>query len=116
MKKLSDFKGVEGVVIGAQVLGVVMEMMTDQRNMAQKDETSTLKMFTAFMQNSPDKMMEIFAILSEVDPADYTCDGAQAMTNMLVLANDPIFISLFTSQGRKRDATASGSATESAAK
>ena len=115
MKKLSDFKGVDGIVIGAKVLGVVMEMLTDQRNMAQKDETSTLKMFTGFMENSPDKMLEIFAILSEKEPAEYECDGAQAMTNMLLLANDPVIISLFTSQGRKRDATSSGSAMESSA-
>ena len=116
MKKLSDFKGVDGIVIGAKVLGVVMEMLADQRNLAQKDEKSTLKMFTSFMENSPDKMLEIFAILSEVEPGEYVCDGAQAMANMLLLANDPIFISLFTSQGQKRDATASGSAMDSAEK
>ena len=92
-----------------------MEMLKDQRNMALKDETSKHKMFASFMENSPGKMMEIFAILSEKDPAEYECDGAEAMTNMLLLANDPVIISLFTSQGRKRDATASGSATESAA-
>lgn len=115
MKKLSDFKGVDGIVVGAKVLGVVMEMLTDQRNMAQRGEEDPIKMFTAFMQNSPGKMMEIFAILSEVEPAEYECDGAQAMTNMLVLANDSIFFNLFTLQSQKRDATASGSATESAA-
>lgn len=115
MRKLSDFKGVDGIVVGAKVLAVVMEMLADQRNMAMKDEESTVKMFTSFMANSPDKMLEIFAILSEKDPAEYECDGAEAMANMLTLANDPVMISLFTSQGRKRDATASGSAMESAA-
>jgi hypothetical protein len=115
MKKLSDFKGVDGIVIGAKVLEVIMEMLQDQRNMSLKDEPSTIKMFTGIMENSPDKMMKIFAILSEKEPAEYECDGAEAMTNMLLLANDPVIISLFTSQGRKRDAIASGSATESSA-
>ena len=110
MKKLSDFKDGTGIVVASKVLAVIMDILSDQRNMAQQGETNTLKMFTAFMANSPDKMREIFAILSERDVEDYHCNGAEAMANMLILANDPIVISLFTSQSQERGATSSGSA------
>ena len=112
MKKLSDFKDRDGIVVASRVLGVIMDMLSDQRNLAQRNEESPIKMFTAFMEHSPDKMREIFAILSEEDPTEYHCDGAEAMVNMLLLANDPVVISLFTSQGQMRGATPSGSVSE----
>lgn len=112
MKKLSDFKDGDGIAIAARVLGVIMDMLSDDRNFAQRGEENTLRMFTAFMGNSPDKMREIFAILSEVDPADYHCDGAEAMVNMLFLANDPVIVSLFTSRGQMRGAISSGSVSD----
>lgn len=113
MRKLSDFKDGKGIEIAAKVLAVIMDILSDQRNLAQKNETNAVKMFSSFMENSPEKMKEIFAILSEADPMKYHCDGAEALTNMLLLANDPVIISLFTSQSQRRDATSSGSAAES---
>ena len=110
MKKLSDFKDERGIEIAADVLAVCMEMLTDPRNMAQKDEKSPFKMFSAFMKNSPVKMMQIFAILSEQDPASYHCDGAEAMTNILIMVNAPIIMRLFLSQRQTGDAKSSGSA------
>lgn len=113
MKKLSDFKDGKGIEIASRVLAVIMDILSDQRNMAQKGESNPVKMFSAFMENSPEKMKDIFAILSETDPKEYHCNGAEALTNMLLLANDPVIISLFTSQSQMRDATSSGSAAES---
>ena len=109
MKKLSDFKDSQGIVVASKVLAVIMEILSDSRNLALKDEKNAIKMFTAFMANSPEKMREIFAILSEVDKKDYHCNGAEAMTNMLLLANDPIVVGLFTLQSQKGDANSSGS-------
>lgn len=112
MKKLSDFKDEKGIEIAAQVLSVIMDILAKKENKKPSEAKSPLAMFSAFMQNSPKEMRKIFAILSEEDPEKYTCDGAQAMLNMLVLANDPILVSLFTSQSRAGDATSSGSASE----
>ncbi len=109
MKKLSDFKDKEGIVVASRVLAVIMDMLADKRNFAMKGEDNAIKMFTTFMANSPDKMREIFAILSEQDVRDYHCDGAEAMVNMLLLANDPIVVGLFTLQSQKGDAISSGS-------
>ena len=113
MKKLSDFTDEKGIEIASEVLSVILEMLADKRNQAQEGEKNKFKMFTAFMRNTPDKMKEIFAILSEKDAKTYHCDGAEAMTNMMILANDPIILGLFTSQSQKGDAKSSGSASES---
>lgn len=110
MKRLQDFKGSEAIVTAARVLGVMIEVLKHPKNAEMKGEQNGVIMFTTFMQNTPEKMMEIFAILSEKDPAEYTCDGTEALLNMMVLANDPIIMSLFIAQGQKRDATSSGSA------
>ena len=112
MKKLSDFKDGEGIVAASKVLSCIMDILADKRNLAQQGEKNAVKLFTAFMANSPDKMQEIFAILSEEDPENYHCDGAEAMANMLLLANDPVVISLFLSQSQSRGAISSGSVSE----
>lgn len=112
MKRLQDFEGNEAIITAAKVLGVIIEILKDPRNAEMKGEQNGAVMFTTFMQNSPEKMREIFAILSEKDPAEYTCNGTEAIFNMMVLANDPIIMSLFTAQSQTRDATSSGSASE----
>ena len=113
MKKLSDFKDEKGIEVASSVLAVIMDILTDERNLAMRGETNAIKMFTTFMANSPDKMRRIFAILSETDEKKYHCNGAEAMANMLLLANDPIIVGLFTLQGQKGDAISSGSVSES---
>jgi hypothetical protein len=115
MKKLSDFKDERGIEIAAEVLGVIMEILADQRNKEAEQETVPIRMFTTFLKNSPAQMRRIFAILSEEKPEAYHCDGSQAMMNMMLLANDPVLISLFISQGQTRGATSSGSASENTA-
>lgn len=112
MKKLSDFTGDKGFQIAADVFVVAIEMLRDERNQQQKDEKSPVKMISAFLRNTPDKMRELFAILSETDPKEYQCDGAEALTNVMMLASDPIFLGLFCSQGRTGDAKSSGSVLE----
>lgn len=112
VKKLSEFKGADGIVVAAKLFSVIMTILADKRNMAMKDEKSPVKMFAAFMEHSPKEMLEIFAILSEKDPATFTCDGAEAMVNMLHVANDPVLMSLFISQSQKGEARSSGSASE----
>ena len=112
MKKLSDFKDTQGIVVASKVLAVIMDILSDHRNLAMNGEQSAIKMFTAFMEHSPSKMREIFAILSEKEINEYHCDGAEAMANMLLLANDPIVVGLFTLQSQMGDANSSGSVSE----
>ena len=100
MKKPSDFKGEKGIEVAADVLEVCLDILADKKNMEQKNEKQPIKMFSSFMKNSPENMKKIFAILSEIDPAEYDCDAAEAMTNMLLLANDPIMLGLFLSPGQ----------------
>ena len=113
MKKLSDFSGEKGIRIAAQVLSRIMRVLGNARNLELAGERNPVLMFTAFMENSPKEMQEIFAILSEKDPDTYECDAAEAMTNMLILANDPIVVRLFISQRQTGGATSSASASGS---
>ena len=112
MKKLSDFKDEKGIEIAAKVLSVIMDILANKKNEKQTESKTPLAMFSAFMENSPSEMKRIFAILSEDESGEYTCNGAEAMTNMLILANDPILVGLFISQSRTGGATSSGSASE----
>lgn len=112
MKKLSDFKDEKGISVAARVLSVIIEILANKKNLEQKESQSPLAMFSAFMENSPAEMKKIFSILSEKKESEYTCDGAEAMQNMLTLANDPIIVGLFISQSRTGGAKSSGSASE----
>lgn len=112
MRRLSDFKGEKGIEIAAEVLAVIMEILTDEKNRVQEAEQNKIKMFTSFMRNSPKEMKKIFAILSEEDAETFECNGAEALANILILANDPILVSLFTSQRQTGAAKSSGSASE----
>lgn len=112
MKKLSDFKGEKGIEVAADVLEVCLDILANKKNMEQKNKKNPIKMFSSFMKNSPESMKKIFAILSEIDPAEYDCDGAEAMTNMLLLANDPVLLGLFISPGQSAEEESSGSGSE----
>lgn len=111
MKKLSDFKDEKGIVVASQILSIVMEILTNKENLAQSGKSPAV-MFGEFMKNSPNEMKKIFAVLSEEDPESYHCDGTEAILNMMVLANDPVILNLFISQGRTGDAKSSASASE----
>lgn len=112
VKNLADFKGADGIVVASKLFSIIMTILKDQRNLALKDEKNPLILFSGFMEHSPNEMLKIFAILSEQDPETYTCDGSEAMLNMLKIANDPMLMSLFISQGQKGEAKSSGSASE----
>lgn len=112
MKKLAEFKGRDGIVVASKLTGIIMTILANKKNQAMNGEKNPLKLFTAFTENNPDEMMEIFAILSEKSTEEYTCDGAEAMTNLLTLASDPLIVGLFISQGQTRGATSSVSASE----
>ena len=112
MKKLSDFKDEQAIVVVAQLLEPIMTILTNPENRKFKDEQSGFKMFSGFLANSPQAMMQVFAILSEKDPENYHCDAIEVTQNLMTLVSDSRLFELFTSQGQTGDATSSGSASE----
>lgn len=112
MKKLSDFKDADGIVVASKIFSSIMRILANEKNREQSTAQNPFDMFSAFMANSPDEMHEIFAVLCEVDRDEYHCDGTESLINMMVLANDPVIVSLFISQGQKGDAKTSVSASE----
>ena len=77
MKKLSDFKDEQAIVVVGQLLEPIMTIVTNPENGKFKDEQNGFKMFSGFLANSPKAMMQIFAILSEQDTETYHCDGVE---------------------------------------
>ena len=112
MKRLSDFKDENAIVVVAQLLEPIMTIVTNPGNGKFKDEKNGFKMFSGFLSNSPKAMMDIFAILSEQDADNYHCDGVEVTKNLMTLVSDSRLLELFTSQGQTGDATSSGSASE----
>ena len=112
MKQLSEFKDNRGIEVAAEILGIILEMQQNEKNAAAHKEKTPVKMFSTLMKNSPDEMRQIFALLSEEDTADFHCNGAEALTDMLIMANDPIIVSLFMLPGQTGDATSSASHSE----
>lgn len=108
MKKLSDFEGAAGVEKAADILCLVMNILANPKNSDKAEKETVLETFTRYMKNSPDEMMKIFGILNEKE--NYTCNGDEALVNMLDLASDEVIVLLFLSQSQKRGATSSGSA------
>lgn len=113
MKKLSEFEGVEGVEKAAEVMEEITEISANEKNTVDNND-SLIKMYTMFMKNNPRNMMNIFAILSDEDPKEYTCNGAEAVQNMYFLISDRLVNTLFISQVRKTGATSSGPASQKA--
>ena len=113
MKKLSEFKDVEAVTVVAKLMAPVMEIITNKENKKLKDAKNAFEMFSGFFANSPDKMIEVFAILSETPVEEYHCNGVEVAQNIMTLVTDESLLQLFTSQRQKGDATSSGSAVES---
>lgn len=112
MNKLSDFKDEAAIVVVAELLSPIMTIFTNPKNQELKNEKNAFAMFGGFFKNSPRAMMDIFAILSEEDPATYHCDGIDVAKNIVSLVSDQKLIELFVSQGQTGDAISSASVSE----
>ena len=112
MKKLSEFKDEKAIAVVADLLPVLMDMLTNPENKKLKDVKNPFEMFSGFFKNSAEHMIKIFAILSEEDVKTYHCDGVEAMQNIMAMAMDDKLLTLFTSQSQMGDATSSGSASQ----
>lgn len=112
MKKLSDFKDEKAMSVVADLMEPIMDIVGNENNKNAAKSKDGIAMFKGFFKNSPRSMMDIFAVLSEIDPAEYHCDGVEVLQNIMQLASDEKMISLFTSQSQMGDATSSGDASE----
>lgn len=108
MKRLSDFKDSEGVKIVARLL-VPIGRIAQNKDVAGKADGTGLEFASALLENNADEVLEMFAILSEVDPKEYHTNAAELMANTIMMLSDPALMQLFS--GLRQTSGSSVSAT-----
>ena len=106
MKRLSDFKDSEGVKIVAKLL-VPIGNIAKNKNVAKKADGTILEFASALLENNPDDVLEMFAVLNEVDKADYHTNAAELMANTMTMLSDPALMQLFGSLSQTSGSSAS---------
>lgn len=109
MKKLSDFRDEEAIIVVGELLDPILCILQDVSNKDVELSGNYFKVFSDIFKNSPKEMMRIFAILDGKDPKTYSCTATEVMANIVSLVSDAELISLFTSQSQMGDAKSSGS-------
>ena len=110
MKKLSEFKNEEGVIVIAKLLQPIARIVQAIKDEPRPDGMNAMAFVSTMLAKSPKDVMEIFAILSETPVEEYECNGASIMADTLTLASDKELMELFGLQSQTQ--TSSGSASE----
>lgn len=113
--KLSDYKGEEALLVLADLIEPVGEIMTDKEVL--KDLTKGGNKFSAIavaIRKHTKAVIALLAALERKDPVEYAHEVTLATlpAKLLEILNDPELAQLFTSQGQTGDATSFGSASE----
>ena len=110
MKKLSEFHDEKAAVIVAKLLPPILGILQNAAN-EKATNKAPVDFVSTILQNSPRETMDVFAILSEVEPIDYHCSGIEILKNIITFASDEELMGLFGLQ--RQTATSSTSASES---
>lgn len=110
VKKLTDFKGVDGMVVAAKLMRKIIPIVKNPKTREAK-ESSMAEMIISAVEQNPEEMIGILAILSETPEEEYQCNAATIMVDAMTLMSDEELMGLFGCQS-KTPAT-SGSASES---
>ena len=110
MKRLSEFKNEEGVRVIAKLLQPVFRIGQKVKDIPRPVGMTAIELVSIWLENCPEDVIEIFAILSETPVEEYECNGASIMANTLKLASDTELMELFGLQSQTQ--TSSGSASE----
>lgn len=111
MKKLSEFKNEDGVIVISRLLQPVFRIVQRMSEMERPTDMKTMDFVSAMLEASPKDVIEIFAILSETPVEDYECNGASIMVNALTLASDAELMGLFGLQSQTQTSSGSVSGT-----
>lgn len=110
MKKLSEFHDEKAAVIVAKLLPPIFGILQNAAN-EKATNKAPIDFVSTILQNSPRETMNIFAILSEVEPSEYHCSGTEILQNIVTFATDSELMELFGLQ--RQTATSSTSVSES---
>ena len=111
--KLSDFKDERGVEVVAKLLVPVCTIAANPANAEAKTKCKNkLEFASAMLQNNPAEVKAMLAILNDVDPEEYHCNGATVMLGLLEMLADTEVMRLFGLQSKMTGQTCSGSQSE----
>lgn len=108
--KLSDFKDEKAIEVVANLLVPIGKIVSNKENAEAKGK-SVLDFAATMLRNNKREVMDMLAILSDVDPAEYHCTAASVMIDVLNMFNDPELMQLFGLQSKT--VASSGSVSES---
>jgi hypothetical protein len=110
--KLSDFKDDEAFEVVGKLFVPISQIATTLREMAKEKSCSTMAEYAqGMLQQCPQEMKEIFAILNRQDVEDYHPTAATLFADILSMLSDKELLRLFGVQGQTQ--AVSGSAMES---
>lgn len=108
--KLSDFKDEKAVEVVADLL-VPISKIVSNKEVADAKGKPVIEFAAAMLRNSKREVMDMLAILSDVDPAEYHCTAATIMVDLMNVLGDPELMQLFGLQ--RQTPGSSGSVSES---
>lgn len=107
--RLSDFKDERAIEVVADLLVPIGKIASNKENAKAKGK-SMLEFAAAMLRNNKREVMDMMAILSDVDPAEYHCNAASVMVGVLDMFNDPELMQLFGLQSKTQASSGSASA------
>jgi len=110
LKKLSEFKNEDGVIVIAKLLQPIFRIIQNIKDVPRPEGMNAIEFVSLMLEKSPKDVVEIFAILDETPVDKYECNGATIMANTLTLASDKELMELFGLQSQTQ--TSSGSVSE----
>lgn len=108
--RLSDFKDEEAIEVVADLLEPISKIVSNQET-SEARGGGMIGFASTMLKNSKRDVMDMLAILSKQDPAEYHCTAATVFKDVLDMLNDPELMQLFGL--RRQTAASSGSASES---
>lgn len=111
--KAFEFENEQALDILADILEPASKIIGDEKiKKAFRDKSTKIQIAQIMLKNKPKEIIRILAILDGENPEEYHVNFLTLPVKLLELLNNPEFISLFSTQGRKNGDRTSGSATE----
>ena len=111
MKRLSEFRGEEALLILADIIEPAAEIIGDKAMVELLRKGQMAKAAKVALKGHPGAVLEIMARLDGENPETYAPNMFALPMKLLEIFNDPELVNLFTSQGQTEEQTSSGSAT-----
>lgn len=109
--KLSEIKGEQALDVLADLIEPASEIMTDKMVVATAKSGQKLRAIKLAIKNHKKAVIEILAALDGADVDNYEVNVLTLPAKLLEILNDPVVMSLFSSQVEKTEKTSSTPAT-----